>query len=90
MMAMFCGTLPIAHKTGGLSDSIKHLVNGFLFEKYSSEALEKTMNEAVEIWRRERTKYKMMVQNAFATDFSWEKSAGEYLNLYTKLYNNTF
>ena len=90
MMAMFCGTLPIAHKTGGLSDSIKHLVNGFLFEKYSSEALEKTMNEAVEIWRRERTKYRMMVQNAFATDFSWEKSAGEYLNLYTKLYNNTF
>lgn len=85
MMAMFCGTLPIAHKTGGLSDSIKNHVNGFLFEKYSSEALEKTMKEAVEIWKKDKQRYRMMVETALKTDFSWKRSAGEYLDLYEKL-----
>ena len=33
MLAMFFGTLPIAHRTGGLIDSIRNNHNGFLFDK---------------------------------------------------------
>ncbi len=85
MIAMLFGTLPIAHKTGGLVDSIRDGDNGFLFDKYTSEALEKTLKKALQIWRSDKSNYKKMVENAMDTDFSWIKSAGEYLKLYNKL-----
>lgn len=85
MIAMLFGTLPIAHKTGGLVDSIENGKNGFLFDKYTSEALEKTLKKALQIWRSDKTNYRKMVEHAMDTDFSWDKSAGEYLELYNKL-----
>lgn len=87
MNAMFYGTLPIAHKTGGLKDSIRDGVNGFLFDKYGSEELEETVQKALDIWQNDKEKYQKMVENALKTDFSWEKSAKEYLNLYNKLHS---
>ncbi len=85
MLAMFCGTLPIAHKTGGLKDSIKDDVNGFLFDKYSSESLERTVKKSVDIWHHDKLRYRKMVEDAVASDFSWNKSAREYISLYQKL-----
>jgi len=85
MMAMYFGTIPIAHRTGGLIDSIKNEVNGFLFDRYSSEVLENTYNKAVEIWYHDKTKMHEMMRQAISADFSWAKSAREYLNLYQKL-----
>lgn len=85
MIAMSFGTLPIAHRTGGLSDSIKDNMNGFLFDDYSSEALEKAVLKALDIWQNKKQQYKIMVVEALKTDFSWKKSAVEYLGLYQKL-----
>lgn len=87
MIAMSFGTLPIAHKTGGLKDSIKEGHNGFLFSNYSSEALEKTVMKAVGIWKNETAIYESMVENALSTDFSWKKNAKEYFGLYKKIIN---
>lgn len=84
MIAMSYGTLPIAHRTGGLIDSIKNGYNGFLFNNYSAETLRETVEKAVNVWRHEK-EYQEMVENALATDFSWDKSAKEYLRLYEKL-----
>jgi starch synthase len=88
MIAMLFGTIPIAHKTGGLKDSIKEGYNGFLFSAYSSEALEKNVEKAVEMWRSDKTSYDKMVEHALATNFSWQKNAEEYLGLYKKLLGN--
>jgi len=85
MIAMSYGVLPIAHRTGGLIDSINNEHNGFLFKNYTQEALRETVEKAVNIWRHEKKKYKEMVANALAQDFSWDKSAKEYLRLYEKL-----
>jgi starch synthase len=85
MIAMLFGTIPIAHKTGGLIDSIKDNVNGFLFADYSSEALERAVNKAINLWKNDKVKFSEMVDNAFNADFSWKRSAQEYLNLYQKL-----
>lgn len=85
MIAMLFGTIPIAHKTGGLKDSIKDGFNGFLFSKYSSEALEEKVVKAVEMWKNDKTTYESMVEHALATDFSWKKNAKEYIILYKKL-----
>jgi starch synthase len=85
MIAMLFGTIPIAHKTGGLIDSIKEGYNGFLFSAYSSEDLEQKVLKAVLMWRNDKPAYEKMVENAINTDFSWNKSAREYLALYTTL-----
>ncbi len=84
MIAMSYGTLPIVHSTGGLIDSVTNEYNGFLFNNYSMEALQNTVEKAVTMWRNEKEKYKKMVENALATNFSWDKSAAEYINLYKR------
>ncbi|MGA2967612.1 MAG: glycogen/starch synthase [Candidatus Levyibacteriota bacterium] len=88
MIAMLYGTIPIAHKTGGLIDSIKDGYNGFLFSDYSSEDLEAKVMKAVKMWSNEKPVYEAMVEHALATDFSWKKNAKEYLVLYNKLLEN--
>lgn len=88
MIAMLFGTIPIAHKTGGLKDSIKEGYNGFLFSDYTSEALEKKVVKAVDMWKNEKAAYETMVEHALATNFSWKKNANEYLSLYKKLLEN--
>lgn len=88
MIAMLFGTIPIAHKTGGLKDSIKDGYNGFVFSAYSSESLEEKVLKAINMWKDDRPAYETMVANALATDFSWTKNAKEYLSLYKKLLEN--
>jgi len=85
MIAMLFGTIPIAHKTGGLKDSIREGYNGFLFSSYSSETLEEKVVKAITMWKNDKAAYEVMVENALATDFSWKKNAKEYLSLYEKL-----
>lgn len=85
MIAMEFGTLPIAHKTGGLADSIDDGVNGFLFENYSAKSLENAVEKALAVWKNHTRTYEKMVENALKTDFSWVKSAGKYRELYEKL-----
>lgn len=89
MIAMRYGTLPIARATGGLKDSIQDGVDGFLFKKYSSFELEKAMKKAVGIWINDKKKIRDMVISAMKKDFSWDKSAREYIKLYEKLCNQS-
>lgn len=88
MIAMRYGTLPIARATGGLKDSIKDGVDGFLFEKYSSHSLEKKLKYAIDIWKKDKPRYKQMVKTAMNKDFSWNVSAKKYIELYKKLLDN--
>lgn len=85
MIAMFFGTLPIAHRTGGLSDSIQDGINGFLFEKYSSVEMERVLMKAIRTLQKHKREYRKMVEMAMQTDFSWNKSAKEYIRLYNLL-----
>ena len=85
MIAMRYWTLPIARATGGLKDSIIDGVDGFLFKKYSSFDLKTKMKHAVEIWKNDRKKINEMILNAMKKDFTWDKSAKEYIKLYNKL-----
>lgn len=83
------GTIPVVRATGGLDDTIKNFNpktgngNGFKFKDYSSEALLRGVNKAVELYRDKR-KWKKVMQNAMACDFSWERSAEEYMKAYKK------
>jgi starch synthase len=83
MISMWYGTLPIAHATGGLRDSIKTDENGFLFNVYDTKDFKKAIDKAFKIFGTD--KYDSMVGNALKEDFSWAKSAKKYMELYEKV-----
>ena len=94
LYSLHYGTLPIAHRTGGLADSIIDIrednVNGqgFLFDDMLPEEIEKTASAAIDFWygsdKREIEKAR---KNGMNADFSWDKSAGLYIALYNHLAN---
>jgi len=86
MVAMKYATLPVASETGGLKDSIVDGKNGFLFEKNSVPSLTKAIKETLSIFKNKK-QFKNMLMNAIKTDFSWDKSAILYKNLYEDMIN---
>jgi starch synthase len=86
MIAMRYGTIPVVRKTGGLADTVKEGITGFLFDDYSKEKLWQAVLKSLSFYR-EKNKWKKLMKNAMAQQFSWEKSAREYIFLYKKLLN---
>lgn len=93
MIAMRYGTIPIARDTGGLHDTItpcvetadKILGNGFLFSEKKSEALLSSIIQALAVYTEKPNSWKVLQTNAMKTDFSWNRSAKEYVELYKSL-----
>ena len=90
MYSLKYGTIPIVRATGGLDDSIQEFHpgsrrgDGFKFWDYSADALLKAVRTAVKVYT-DKPAWNALIQNAMASDFSWEKSAGQYLALYKKI-----
>ena len=84
MIAMWYGSLPIVRAVGGLKDSVKPGVTGFVFDDYSSEALFSAVEKALKVFD-DMDRLKTMRKNAMREDFSWERSAGEYKELYERV-----
>lgn len=81
------GTIPIARKTGGLADTIidfdtvRSKATGFLFEEYTGAALLDAVKRALAAYDKRRT-WQALMKRAMKQDFSWKKSAKQYLELY--------
>jgi len=85
------GTVPIVRKTGGLADTVKDWDeenyygfdhgNGFSFYDYTGYALYKTVERAVNTFKHKEV-WKKIQTNGMNLDFSWERSAEKYLELY--------
>ena len=90
MEAMRFGCIPIARKTGGLADTIitldleKEEGDGFLFEEYDFNSLFTAIVKAETIFRFKK-EWKEMVKRAMKKDFSWKKSAKEYINIFDNI-----
>jgi starch synthase len=83
------GTIPIVRATGGLRDTVipfdpdNGQGTGFVFQEPRAEAL----GEAVRAARRifvDRQAWLQLRQNAMTQDFSWERSAARYVDLYRR------
>jgi starch synthase len=89
MYSLKYGTIPVVRATGGLDDTIKEFDiktgkgNGFKFVEYSSGALVTAMKKALEVYRN-REFWIKLVKNGMSEDFSWEKSARTYENIYQR------
>ncbi len=87
MEAMRYGCVPIVRKVGGLADSVEDFKpetsegTGFVFEKYDPISLTIALIRASEHYRQKK-EWEKLVKRAMAQDFSWEKSAQEYVKLF--------
>jgi starch synthase len=84
IIAMRYGTIPVARATGGLKDTVTPDV-GFTFEKISRDDFYATIKKALNVYYKEPLVWRGMMVAAMKKDFSWDKSAGEYVELYRQL-----
>lgn len=84
MQAQRYGTLPIAHATGGLADTIEDGETGFLFSNLSGEGLFDACRRAFEAYDDPGVLDEMR-QAAMARSFHWSGAAAEYELLYSHL-----
>ena len=87
------GTIPIVRKTGGLADTVvdtlpetlaKHTASGIVFNEASSGSLLEAVKRAMILFSLPDTWKKMQI-NAMNKEFSWQRSAEQYLALYENL-----
>jgi starch synthase len=89
MNALRFGTVPVVRRTGGLADTVADhdrrtgKGTGFLFDEYSAPALVDCLRRCLEVYG-DAKQWKHLVQNGMIQDFSWERSAQEYVKVYRK------
>lgn len=82
LIAMRYGTIPIARKTGGLSETVEDGKTGFLFDEYSAESFMSGVSRSLDAYADKKL-WSEMVRDSMKKDFSWEKSANQYLRVYS-------
>lgn len=94
MIAMRYGALPVVRETGGLADTVENYDNdkaergtGFSFLWEESDAVLNTLRWALASYRQRPEAWQRMQRRAMQTDFSWDKSARQYADLYSRIQN---
>jgi len=89
MMAMRYGALPLVRETGGLADTVINYDNGdadtgtgFVFHWQEPGAVEGTLDWALDVYAGRPDAWRRMQERGMRADFSWTKSAGDYIALY--------
>lgn len=87
MYSQIYGTVPIVRRTGGLADSVQNFDptddtgTGIVFDHASPEGLHWALRNAFELFSKPG-KWKAIVRNGMAQDFSWKGPARAYTELY--------
>lgn len=88
MYSQHYGTVPIVRQTGGLDDTVIDIsadvprASGIKFSEYSARALVKAMRKALVIYQIPSL-LQHYRRNAMFANFSWDKTAGDYLTVYS-------
>lgn len=93
LIAMRYGALPLVRQTGGLMDTVKRLkienknnnATGFLFRRFENKKLFHSLKIAINLFHKHPEIWQKMQANGMKQDFSWNKSAKKYFDLYLKL-----
>lgn len=85
MYAQRFGSLPIAHKTGGLADTIEDGVNGFLFGAPCVHRFTDAIKRGLETFRS-RSRLSTMRRAAMNRPHGWDRSASKYRQVYERAY----
>jgi starch synthase/alpha-amylase len=94
MIGPLYGSLPVAHDTGGIHDTVGHLSgenhhgNGFLFETYDSPGLFWAIDQAMHFYARsdeERQHHISRIMQEGRATFNHDVTARHYIELYEKM-----
>jgi len=94
MIGPIYGSLPVAHDTGGIHDTITHLNlekdtgNGFLFETFDAGGLLWALKEAMIFYNRppnEKAKHIRRIMKEGKARFNHSVTARDYIDLYEKM-----
>jgi starch synthase len=89
MYALRYGTVPIVRSTGGLVDTVEPYDagagrgTGFRFDSPDGTGLMWAVDQALAAWK-DRKAWTALMKRGMARDFSWERSAREYVDLYRR------
>jgi starch synthase len=84
------GTVPIVRETGGLKDTVMPYNEftgegtGFSFANYNAHEMLDTVKRAIGFYKNKDI-WEKIVKSGMKQDFSWNKSAKEYMELYEKM-----
>lgn len=87
------GTLPIVREVGGLADTVVDTnsdtldagtATGFVFREPQPDALLAAVRRALELWH-DQDSWRQVQRCAMSQDFSWQRSANRYLELYSSV-----
>ncbi|MBV9388434.1 MAG: glycogen synthase GlgA [Chroococcidiopsidaceae cyanobacterium CP_BM_ER_R8_30] len=91
MLALRYGSVPLVRRTGGLVDTVsphdpvEHTGTGYCFDRYEPLDLYTCMVRAWEGYHYKQD-WQALQQRGMSQNFSWEKSAKEYVKLYRSIY----
>jgi len=90
MYALRYGTAPVVRATGGLRDTVAEFDpargtgNGYVFEKFEASEMVAALGRMVAMFR-DRAKWRRLMANCFASDFSWDRAARQYVEWFARL-----
>lgn len=88
------GTVPVVRSTGGLADTITDCTDetlaagtatGFRFGPFNSHSMLEAIWRALSIWQRQPDVWRQIVLTGMRQDWSWNRSAAEYEDIYRRL-----
>ena len=91
MNAMRYGTVPVVHATGGLKDTGPGVdVNGqgglgFTFESYNADDFYGALTRCIDLYTYNREGFRALQRKCMQQDFSWDKPAQKYMELFCKM-----
>ena len=92
IIAMRYGTLPVVRETGGLKDTVAPYNQytgegtGFTFANFNGDEMGDAVFRGARLFWDDRAAWDELVGNAMGRDFSWKRSAEEYLDIYGALH----
>lgn len=92
MFSLKYGTIPIVRAVGGLKDTVQpcdgaaETGTGFIFEPYDPQALLDAIDQSLTVFHNKKA-WTALRRRAMAMDFSWDRSAKQYADLYRQLVN---
>lgn len=84
MIAMRYATIPIVRRTGGLADTVVDGKTGIVFDAYSAKTLGEAVRRGFALYFDNKALVKMRGE-IVKQDFSWDRSAKEYLAVYRRI-----
>ena len=85
------GTVPVVHATGGLKDTVPPANElgkdglGFTFQSYNGDDFLSAVKRCLNLYNNHRKDFQDLQYREMCQDFSWNKPAGKYMDLFHKM-----